>query len=166
MCSTGFQIFFPLEVSWGVFGGKKLASKYLFICCCLSLSLSVQNSIWHSSSDILQDGEFYKRTISSVTRCWSKKQPIFLQKLPKKYPHKFNIKMQFFTIALNVAKYLGYFVPKNFFPKNFQKSLNLVTLTYLSGGGTVHAQKGPQYAHAQRMLKYKLITLSDVMNKI
>ena len=120
MCSTGFQIFFPLEVSWGVFGGKKLASKYLFICCCLSLSLSVQNSIWHSSSDILQDGEFYKRTISSVTRCWSKKQPIFLQKLPKKYPHKFNIKMQFFTIALNVAKYLGYF-SKELFSQELSK---------------------------------------------
>ena len=43
---------------------------------------------------------------TSVTRCQSKKQPNFLKKLLKKY--QFNIKSAIFTIAQNVARYLGF----------------------------------------------------------
>ena len=62
--------------------------------------------------------------LTSVTRCWCKKQPNFLQKFPKKYPHQFNIKS---AIIHNSDKYIQATFARNFVRKNFQKSPNLVT---------------------------------------
>ena len=44
----------------------------------------------------------------SVTRCWSKKQPKFFQKLPKKQAQQFLHKSWVFQIAQKVANNLGY----------------------------------------------------------
>ena len=63
---------------------------------------------------------------TSVTRCQSKKQPNFLKKLLKKY--QFNIKVPF-SQQPKMLLDIWAFVARNFVPKNFQKSPNLVTLS-------------------------------------
>ena len=54
-----------------------------------------------------------------MTRCWSKEQRNFLRKLPKKYPHQFNVKSAILhnipTLLLNIwATFARNFVPLNF----------------------------------------------------
>ena len=64
----------------------------------------------------------------SVTRCWSKKQPNFLQKLPKKYPHQFNVKSSIFHNSPKFLVNIWATFARNFVPKNFEKSPNPFTL--------------------------------------
>ena len=65
---------------------------------------------------------------SSVTRCWSKKCPNCLQKLPQKFPHQFNVKSYIFHNSPKLLLNIWATFARNFVPENFQKSPNLVTL--------------------------------------
>ena len=68
------------------------------------------------------------RVASSVTRCWSKKVPNFLQKWPKNHPHQFHIKSAVFHNSPKLLLNIWATFTSNFVPKNFQKVPNLVTL--------------------------------------
>ena len=57
-----------------------------------------------------------------------KKKPNFLHKLPKKYPNPFNLKNVIFLSSPKLLLNIWATFAKNFVPKSFQKSLNLVTL--------------------------------------
>ena len=59
---------------------------------------------------------------SSVTMFWSKKQPNFLQRLPKTYPHQFNIKRAIFQNSLKMLLNIWATFAKYLVPKNFKKS--------------------------------------------
>ena len=54
---------------------------------------------------------------SSVTRCWSKKQTNFGQKLPIKYPHQFNVKISMSKTSPKLFLNIRATFARNFVPK-------------------------------------------------
>ena len=68
----------------------------------------------------------------TVTRCLSKKQPNFLQKLPKKFIHQFNVKSAVLHKCPKMLLNIQATFARNFDPKIFQKSPNLVTLDVIN----------------------------------
>ena len=88
--------------------------------------------------------------LTTVTRCWSKKLPNFLQKLPKKYKSEFNVKS---TILHNspkmFAKYLGHFCSQE-----LSKWPNLVTLLLTC------THKKPALTHKGNILSLSLSNTS------
>ena len=58
--------------------------------------------------------------MDSMTRCWSKKQHNFLQNLPKKYPHQFNVNSANFTLAQNYCLIFGLVLQGTLFPRTFK----------------------------------------------
>ena len=57
-----------------------------------------------------------------------KRSPIYLQNMPKKYPHQFNIKSAIFHESPKLSLNIWATFERNFAPNTFQKSSNLVTL--------------------------------------
>ena len=69
-----------------------------------------------------------KRTREVWTDVGVKSSPIISHKLPKKYPHQFNVKSDLFQISPKMLLNIWTIFAKSSVPKNFQKSPNLVTL--------------------------------------
>ena len=66
----------------------------------------------------------------SVTRCWGKKLPKCLHKLPKNIHSSFSL-IYLFQNSRKVNDLCGLLFVRKFVAKNFQKSPNLVTLSLL-----------------------------------
>ena len=95
--------------------GKKVLQHWLFI-----------EAPQLSAAAVAKEKKIARRL--SVTRCWRKNQHNFLQKLSKKCPLQFNIKSAIFHNSLKMLLNIWATFARNFVPKNFQKSPNLVTL--------------------------------------
>ena len=88
----------------------KLKSKSIII----FFKLQLPTKFSFSNSDQKEKKYFYFcerffRTYSSVTRCWSKKQPNFSKSCPKCSQCSFYIRVTIFEIAQNVANHFGLF---------------------------------------------------------
>ena len=77
--------------------------------CSLLIGIEIQVLLWYQSTP---------EVAISVTRCWNKKQPKFFQKLPKKQPHQFDLKIDGFHSCPKSPHTFGLLLKLNSLPSN------------------------------------------------